>query len=95
MPLTNKVRVERDQGIPLPGITKLKDSNPMQVQSKESNLELNLLHNILTEIMHELVPSSHCLLSFSDGDGELLMGLGGASTDVHRGKSVAMRATIF
>jgi hypothetical protein len=55
LPLTNKVRVESNQGNPLTSIAELKDPNLVRVQREEPNLKLNLLNNVLAKVMHELV----------------------------------------
>jgi hypothetical protein len=93
--LSHKVRIDSNQGIPVMSIAKLKDSNPMGVQCKVSNLELHVMDDVLIEIMKKLVALHDRELPLSDGDGVLLMGLGRATADVDCGSGTMMRAAIF
>jgi hypothetical protein len=88
------VRIQSYNNIPLTIILKTKNTNSMWVQGKETNL-LYLLHDVLANIMHELVSLLRGEGFIADGDRAIFMGFGRSATDEGMSLRPAVRTTIF
>jgi hypothetical protein len=95
LPVTNMMRVMRNQNIPLASNPKPKDTNSMRMESKEPNLLLSFNHNILTDLMHELMFLLNRQIPIDYNNHTVFMALCNPTGDVHLTSSMAKWATIL
>jgi hypothetical protein len=85
---SNKVRVESQQGVSLNRGSEPKNPNSMRVESKEANLQLYLLNNVLADGVQKLVTLLDSQLFIHHRNHAVFMGLRRPPSDLLELKSL-------
>jgi hypothetical protein len=67
----------------------------MQMKRKEPNLLLSFHNNVLTNLMHELMPRFNRQIPIDNSDHTVFMVLGNPSFDVHLTSGTAEKTTLL